>query len=142
MFITLLKILQIGERIKAPVDVNGNWAIIFQNANVFKAGCVAVSLPEENPEMYIEQSGKLLLLTFNDIHKTEMKGKLENDKMIFYEMLPLKQALFSNCGNETMVELVLNFQPGKKKINKLTGIFMSPGCSKCSEINFESIKKH
>lgn len=141
MFAGLLQILHIGEKIEAPVDVNGNWQIDYQFVKLFKTACVPIYFTHKDPEILIEQSGKQLVLSFNDYSKTKMIGTLEKDKMIFSQMLPVKQNLTDTCGKEALAELLLDIHQDKKKADQLSGIWRTPECGNCKGINFLTVKK-
>lgn len=141
MFAALLEILHIGEKIKAPIDVNGKWIIYTEKSEGFMADCLPIKLPEENAAMVIEQSGKHLVLTFDDTNNSELNGKLENNRMLFSKIYPVSQSLKLSCGSNTMVEVILDIDHYNDKPEQLSGIFRMPDCKICKEIHFNALKK-
>ncbi len=137
MFAALLEILSIGEKIKAPVDVNGKWEIHTEISDDPRAGCLPLILPEKNTVFSIEQSGKHLLLIINDAYISEVNGKLEKDSMFFARTYEGEDSL--NCRNIPFV-LVLNIDNYKDKPKQLSGTLRMPGWKNITEVHFKAIK--
>lgn len=141
MFAGILEILHIGEKIKAPIDVNGNWIVYNDNSEGFSSDSLPINLPKKNAEISIEQSGKHLVLTFNDANKSELNGKLEKNRMFFSRIYPVSPSLKLSCGSSTKVEVILDIDQYKDKPEQLSGIFRMPDCKIFEEIHFNAIKK-
>ena len=83
LFAGLLAVLRIGEKIKAPVNVSGDWQIDKQFVETVRKCCTPIYFSHKTFNASIEQSGIHLTIIFNDELQTEMHGILENNKMIF-----------------------------------------------------------
>ncbi len=141
MFAVLLKILQIGRNIEAPANVNGRWEVENQFVNELRSACTPVYFQTKDPEIFIEQSGIHLVAFLNNSTGISMKGKLENNKMIFSEILPVGKEYEKMCGDKTLADLQLTFTLNNGKAEQLAGIWKSPSCLQSGEINFHAVRK-
>ena len=140
LFIGLLSVLKIGKNLKAPENVSGDWQISGSFADSVQRSCTPIFLPKKNPSAFIEQSGIHLTITFNDAAKIEMHGKLENNKVVFEQTLPVKNGLKNDCGEKTLTELNLEFQKQKNKPDLLVGIWTNPSCNNCRRVKFSAAR--
>ena len=141
LFIGLLAVLKIGEKLNAPENVSGDWQISGKFADSVQNSCTPIFLPLKNPAVFIEQSGIHLTITFNDRAKTEMHGELENNKVIFEQTLHVKSELQNVYGKKTLAKLALEFHKKKDKLDQLLGAWANPMCNSCGQIQFSAIKK-
>jgi hypothetical protein len=136
----LLGILKVGEKLQAPINVSGKWIINDDFTKAVANSCAPVTFHKDEPLLSIEQSGIYLNASFNDINKTEMSGKLENNKMVFNQVIQAKKDSAKKCGNDLLTELSITVIQNDTT-DALSGTWKTPNCSKCGEIKFSAIKK-
>ena len=136
----LLGILRIGEKLQAPINVSGKWILNDDFTKAVAKSCAPVTFHKDEPQLIIEQSGIYLNASFNDIDKTEMTGKLENNKIVFNQVIQAKKDSVKVCGNDLLTELSVTVIQNDTT-DELTGAWKTPNCSKCGEIKFSAIKK-
>ena len=141
LFIGLLAVLKIGEKLKAPENVSGDWKIAGTFEDSIQNSCTPVFFKLKNPELFIEQSGIHLTITFNDAARIEMHGVMKNNKIIFEQMLPVKNELQHLCGKTTIAVLTLEFHKQNNKIKQLLGTWANPSCNNCGQVQFSAIRK-
>ncbi len=125
LFVSLLKILSIGDKLKAPLNVSGNWIIINDFGKEVKKTCAQISFKNQPPEMFIDQSGKYLKATINDSAKTQLKGMIDQDTITLNKIFPLRR---DSCGSTASIKLILKVVRYEDKNDKLLGIWSDPQC--------------
>lgn len=141
MLVGLLEILRVGEKMKAPEDVSGNWTIDKQTQSQIQSNCGNIIFFKQNADFNIEQSGKYLELTLSDASNTKMEGKLENDSLKFSGTLPSTSNINKSCSNEIRVELSLKLIKRSGSPEEFTGVWSTPNCSLCQNVDFSAVKQ-
>ena len=142
MLVVLLKIIRIGENIKAPQDVSGDWKIKNEFVSSIQGNCAAIAFNKRNPKLNIEQSGKYLELKLSDSSNTVMNGKLENDSLKFECIIPAKKDINNLFRSEIKVRLSLKLINHKNSPNEISGLWSIINCSNCKPISFAAIKEN
>ena len=128
LFIALLGVLQIGKKLKAPVDVSGVWYFNFDSTTVSNNSCSSLGFSPESPEATIQQSGVYLTLLVNNPDKIELRGKIESLNLTLTED--------SRNANKCNSVLQANISHTNNNQDELKGILYSPGCKDCPEVRF------
>jgi hypothetical protein len=136
-----LEILQVGEKLKAPINVSGEWEINDEFAKAVDKSCVPVSFQTMKPKLTIEQSGIYLKGILNDVSQTELKGRLKGNKILFSQKIPVRKDSLTVNGNEKLVELSVDVVQSKDKQDELAGEWKITGCSKSGQVKFSAIKR-
>jgi hypothetical protein len=77
----VLGLLQVGERLTAPVSVGGTWSAEIDEQTVDDPACGGLSSWSEPVILTISQSGPNLLLTINNQEKISMAGQIKGMKI-------------------------------------------------------------
>ena len=137
----LVGALRVDEKLNAPINVSGEWAITGEFANDVGESCIPITFQKKEPLLIIEQSGINLKAIFNDISKTEFSGSLKNNKAAFSQIIPSNKNLVKSNSNKMFAVLSVAFTPGKDKPEKLTGEWSISNCSTCGQIKFSAVRK-
>jgi hypothetical protein len=73
----ILGILQLGKSLEAPASVGGVWSVQWPDLAQATAACPSIAFGAESPELTISQSGRELLITFQDSNRTAFSGRLQ-----------------------------------------------------------------
>ena len=132
--------LHLGEKLKAPVDISGNWQINNVSIEGMRNFCVPIRLLRNNPMISIEQSGIHLSIIFNDSEKTTMSGMLSENRMLFEKIFSANDALTSKYSSKILLRLSLELIKQKNGPDELVGSLSTPSC-KCTELKISAVKK-
>jgi hypothetical protein len=141
LLVGLLGILRVGEKLKAPINIAGDWEIYDESAKAIKESCIPLTFQKKEPQFNIEQSGIYLKAIFNDVNHTEMSGRLENNKMVFRRTVKTRIDSVNVCGNELLIELSVKIIQYGDEPDQLSGEWTTPGCNKCGHIKFGAVRK-
>ncbi len=141
MLAGLLEILHVGEKMKAPIDVSGNWTIEKQTQSKIQSNCMNIIFSKHNAGFNIEQSGKFLELTFSDASNTKLEGELENDSLKFIGTVPSGSGISKSCGNKLQVELKLKLIKKASSPEEFIGVWTTPNCNICRNVIFSAVKQ-
>lgn len=136
-----LGILKVGEKLNAPINVSGEWAITGEFVNDVGESCIPITFQKKGPLLIIEQSGINLKAIFNDISKTEFSGSLKSNKAAFNQIIPSNKNSVKSNSNKMFAMLSMVFTPGKDKPEKLSGEWSISNCSTCGQIKFSAVRK-
>ena len=137
----LLGILKVGDKLNAPINVSGKWEINDNFVKVIGESCTPMTFNKVEPQLTVEQSGIYLKAIFNDVNKTEMSGKLENNKMIFSQIIQANKDSANTCGSNVNTGLSVNIIQNDSDFDRLSGVWQTPNCSTCGQIKFSAVKK-
>ena len=120
-------ILNMGENLRAPASVKGNWVVDSQQATTENAGSMAIEAEgcgeglawEENPTLSIAQSGPDLMITLGDTDHTILAGTLQDQAIRAEEIRPRG----STRGFELVAEVDRQAEP-----DKLVAVLTLPRC--------------
>ena len=140
LLVVLLGILRIGEKLNAPINVSGKWEINDDFVKIISESCTPLTFHKEKPRLIVEQSGIYLKAKFNDENKTEMSGKLENNKMVFSQIIQANRDSAKTCGNSLNAELSVNVIQSETDQDELSGEWHTPNCTTCGQIKFSAVK--
>ena len=140
LFIGLLGILRVGEKLKAPIDVSGDWVLSEDFTNNTINSCTPLIFRKKNHLLSIEQSGIYLKAAFNDDSKLEFTGKLDNNKITLTQTNHSKTDSAAECGKYIPAEISAEvaLQNGEK--DELSGNWSIPNCNACKSIAFNAVK--
>jgi hypothetical protein len=141
LLLGLLGILRVGEKLNAPLNVSGEYEINSEFVNIIDKSCTPLIFHKEEPQLTVEQSGIYLTAKFNDVNKTEMSGKLENNKMIFSQVIQAKKDAAKVCGSEIKAELSVNIIQSDTAEDEIAGTWNIPDCGTSAKIKFSAVKK-
>lgn len=141
LFLALLAVLNVGEKIEAPDNISGKWELDPEFIEAAGKSCTPVFTSQKNNIALVEQSGVYLTITFNDKSKTVMYGELKNGKMIFEKVFVLNNKLNNPCGNETLTELTIELIKKDGMPDQLSGNWENPECGECVVIQFSAVKQ-
>lgn len=130
LFVALLTILKIGSRLKAPVNLSGQWHISSNSVEPTDSRCSSF-LYLNNSDATILQSGVYLTLLAGN--QTKFRGKIDN--------LSLSLSEDDNNGKcNSMIKASLN--QGDNLRDEMKGILYNPKCKGCPEVSFSAKRYH
>lgn len=140
LFLCLLFVLHLGEKLKAPTDISGDWQLNNISVEGVRNFCLPIRLLGNKSFISIEQSGIHLSLAFNDSDKTLMDGKLSNNKMYFEKVLSANNRIRSKCSSTILLKLSLELIKRNNEPDELMGTLSVPSCN-CGEQKISAVKK-
>ena len=139
-FLGLLGILQIGEKLEAPVSVGGSWAVESTTAQALERSCAPLEAPGDRLELTISQSGRYVQLRLNDAAKTSMTGRLHARTLTARRVLASGAHARNDCGATTEAELQLEVHHRSGGADRLSGSWRVPGCDACPTQSFRAVR--
>lgn len=141
LFLALLAVLNIGEKIEAPESFSGKWELSSEFIEAVGKSCTPVFASQKNNIALIEQSGIYVTITFYDKLKTVMHGEFKNGKIIFEKVFAIDNKLNNPCGTETLTELTIELIKKDNLPDQLLGTWKNPECGECAVIQFSAVKQ-
>jgi hypothetical protein len=142
LFISLLAILNIGEKIKAPPKISGKWELSPQFVDSVKKSCTPLHFNQTNTAL-IEQSGVYITITFDDKLKTKMNGKIIKKESSLNETRKTKEEFEEMFFNEmTNRDLILRLVYTRELPDQLYGTWENHYCDEFGIIKFSAHKKY
>src|SRR3954469_23378219 len=74
----VLGVLRAGQRLAAPVAVNGTWTVQADLSGLGGTACTQLLAEVRQPFLSVAQSGGHLVLTFNNAQRTAITGTLDD----------------------------------------------------------------
>jgi|CZKD01.1.fsa_nt_gi hypothetical protein len=134
----LAGVLRTGRTLVAPISVDGVWKIEADASRLSGGPCSKTLASLSNTSVGISQSGKNLVLTFNNPSKTAASGTLD-EKNLKASIVPVRDSL-SDCGADQSLALTATVDP-KSEPRSLTGVLMVSGCSSCTPVEFHATRQ-
>lgn len=110
----VLGVLHIGQNLKAPASVGGNWSLAWDA--VPDGGCPALPASTNAASLFISQSGPHLVMELNSGAKTNLNGVLD-ELHITGTVAEVETAVF---------QATVDRQP---EPHQMSGFFAPPGCA-------------
>jgi hypothetical protein len=132
----LAGVLRSGRSLTAPLSVDGVWKIETDAARLAVQPC-AKSLSTFS-SVVISQSGKRLVLTFNDPAKTVASGALDG-RGLKAAIVPMQDSSL-HAGCDQGLTLAATIDP-KSEPRALTGVLSVTGCPSCAPIEFHALRQ-
>jgi hypothetical protein len=134
----LAGVLRTGRSLVAPISVDGVWKIEADASRLAGQRCANSVSSLTNTSVVISQSGKNLVLTFNNPAKTVASGALDG-RSLKASIAPVKDSS-SACSADQAVMLTAMVDP-KSEPRALTGVLMVTGCSSCAPAEFHATRQ-
>jgi hypothetical protein len=134
----LAGVLRSGRKLTAPISVDGVWKIEAD------AGRLAVPSCDKPASAFssvvISQSGKSLVLTFNNAARTVSSGGLEG-KNLKASVVPVRDLSDKGgCGDDQAVMLTATVDPNTEP-RSMTGLLSVNACPSCVPVKFHAVRQ-
>jgi hypothetical protein len=134
----LAGVLRSGHSLTAPISVDGVWKIETD------AGRMAVPSCDKPASAFssvvISQSGKSLVLTFNNAPKTVSSGVLEGESLRASGVPARDLSVKSGCGDDQPWTLTATVDSSTEP-RSLTGVLSVTGCPSCVPVKFHAVRQ-
>lgn len=131
----LLTILRNGERLAAPVSLEGVWKV---ESNLAELPCSS-TLRLQNASLRVSQSGKQLLFSVEESPRGQALGSLEG-RMVRASLQPSAFAADDSCADDRTLTLIASVD-SHADANTLTGILSVDGCGSCRPAEFHAVRQ-
>lgn len=136
----LLGILRIGETLDVPASIGGIWSVDSSMAQGVQRSCTPIELPSARAEMTVIQSGRYVLIRFNDSARTTLSGRFHARKLTARHVLPSEAQIEGVCGASLPALLQLELQSRTGATDRLSGVWRMPGCDVCPPMAFRALR--
>jgi hypothetical protein len=136
--IGLAGVLKTGRGLIAPISVDGMWKIEADTSRFATQPCAKTASSLVNTSLVISQSGKSLVLTFNNASKTVTSGVIEG-KSLAASVVPVRLSGDTGCGDQPLA-LTATVDP-KAEPRSLTGVLSVNGCASCTPVEFHALRQ-
>jgi hypothetical protein len=134
----LAGVLRAGRTLVAPISVDGVWKIEVDASRLPGQPCANSVSSLSSTSVVISQSGRNLVLSFNNPVKTVASGELDG-KSLKASIAPGKDPS-SECGADQSVVLTASVDP-KSEPRSLTGVLTVSGCPSCTPVEFHATRQ-
>ncbi len=136
----LAGVLRSGRNLTAPIAVDGVWKIEADASRLAAQPCAKIVSALSNTSVVISQSGKNLVLTFNNPSKTAASGTLEG-KTLKATVVPVRDSSSKAvCGDDQPWTLTATVDP-KTEPRSLTGVLSVNSCPSCVPVEFHALRQ-
>ncbi len=135
----LAGVLRSGRSLTAPISVDGVWKIEADGGRLATLACDQ-SLSFSSSSVVISQSGKSLVLTFNDSSKTVSSGVLEGKNLKASVVLGRDSSSKSGCGDDQALTLTARVDPSREP-RSMTGLLSVKACTSCVPVEFHAVRQ-
>jgi hypothetical protein len=139
----LAGVLRSGRSLTAPISVDGVWKIEADAGRLATLACDK-SLSFSSSSVVISQSGKSLVLTFNNASKTVSSGVLEGKNLKASVVLERDPSSKSGCGDDQALTLTLTLTARvdpKSEPRSMTGLLSVNACTSCVPVEFHAVRQ-
>ncbi len=133
----LAGVLRTGRTLTAPISVDGVWKIEADASRLSGGSCAKTLASLSNSSVGISQSGKNLVLAFNNPSKTVASGALDG-KTLKASIVPVRDSS-SDCADRSLA-LTATVDP-KSDPRSLTGVLIVSACSSCTPVEFHATRQ-
>jgi hypothetical protein len=134
----LAGVLRSGRSLTAPISVDGVWKIETDAGRLSVPSCdKSVSA---FPSVVISQSGKSLVLTFNNAAKTVSSGVLEGKNLKTLVVSVRDSSNKSDCGDHELFTLTATVDPNTEP-RSMTGLLSVNSCASCVPVEFHAVRQ-
>jgi hypothetical protein len=134
----LAGVLRSGRSLVAPISVDGVWRIEPDTSHLIVQACAKSAAALSASSVVISQSGKSLVLAFNNAAKTVASGTLDGANLKV-SLAPSRDSS-SEAGCDQGVVLAATVDP-KTEPRALTGVLSVAGCPSCAPIEFHALRQ-
>jgi hypothetical protein len=138
----LAGVLKIGQRVSAPISVDGVWKLDLDAKGLVSGPCSKQLASLQASSMTISQSGKNLVLALDAASKNAAAGNLEGSA--FNGNIPLDTDAAADapaCGKNSVLAVVATVDP-KTEPRFMTGTIAVTGCSSCTPIKYRAVREN
>lgn len=134
----LIGILKTGRSLRAPISIDGTWKVEADMSRAGASPCAQAISSLANSPLVISQSGKSLILTFNNGPRTTGSGFLEGKSLT--APLALEPANGSGCIATQALTLVATVDPHSEP-RSVTGSLTVNDCPSCTPLEFHAVRQ-
>jgi hypothetical protein len=134
----LAGVLRTGRSLVAPIAVDGVWKIESDANRLAGQPCAKSVSSLSNTSVVISQSGKNLVLTFNNASKTVASGTIDG-KSVKAPVVLTRDSSDDRCSDQP-VELTATIDP-KSEPKSLSGTLSFNACPSCVPVEFHALKQ-
>jgi hypothetical protein len=136
----LAAVLRVGRSISPPISIDGNWRIEADASRLSTQPCGKTLSSFANGSLGISQSGKTLVLTFDNASRTSAMGSLDGN-VIKVSSVPLRDSAGDPaCGGNQSPTLTATVD-AKTEPKSLTGTLSVSGCASCAPVTFRAVRQ-
>jgi hypothetical protein len=136
----LAGVLRTGRSLSAPISVGGVWKLQASAGNLSSQPCDKTLTSLSNNSLAISQSGKSLVLSFDDSAKTILSGALEG-KILRASAVPARDPESnSGCRDDQRFTMTARVDPTTEP-RSLTGRLSVDGCESCVSVEFHALRQ-
>jgi hypothetical protein len=134
----LAGVLRSGRNLTAPISVDGVWRI---DADAGRLSGLSCDRPASAfSSVVISQSGKSLVLTFNNAAKTVSSGVLEGKNLKASVVLERDLSNKGGCGDDEPFTLTATVDPNSEP-RSMTGLLSVNACTSCVPVEFHAVRQ-
>ena len=136
----LAGVLRVGRSIKPPISVDGTWKIDADASHLANEPCGKILSSFANSSLGISQSGKTLVLTFDNSAKSSASGSLDGNVIKVPSALLRDAAGDPACGGNQSPVFTATVDP-KTEPKSLTATLAVNGCASCAPLTFRAMRQ-
>jgi hypothetical protein len=133
----LAGVLRSGRSLTAPISVDGVWKIETDAGRTTALSCDKPASAFSS--VVISQSGKSLVLTFNNASKTVSSGVLEG-KSLRASGVPVRDLSSNGCGDNQPLTVTATVDPITEP-RSMTGVLSVDACPSCVPVKFHAVRQ-
>lgn len=133
----LAGVLKVGRTLTAPISIDGVWKVQSNGNTLSTEPCSQAISSLANSTLAISQSGRSLVLTFNNSAKTSALGAIEGKSLNAQLVLKEQGSSGAGCGANQPMTFAATVGP-KTDLRSITGTLSLNGCSSCSPVAFQA----
>jgi hypothetical protein len=133
----LAGVLRSGRSLTAPISVDGVWKI---EADTRRLAAPSCDKSQSFSSVVISQSGKSLVLTFNNASKTVSSGVLEGKSLKASVVPEWDSSSKSGCGDDEPFTLTATVDPNTEP-RSMTGLLSVNACTSCVPVEFHAVRQ-
>jgi len=134
----LAGVLRTGRSLVAPISVDGVWKIEGDASRLAAQPCAKSVSSLSNTSVVISQSGKNLVLTFNNASKTVASGTIDG-KSVKASVVLTRDSSDNGCGDQPAA-WTATIDP-KSEPKSLSGALSFNACPSCVPVEFHALKQ-
>ena len=135
----LAGVLRTGRTLHAPISVDGIWKVESGSSHLAAQPCDQVLSSFLNTSAVISQSGKNLVITFNNASKTVAFGVLEGKSLKSSILSARDSSRAPGCGDQTLT-LTATVDPTTEP-KSLSGQLAVNNCQSCTPLEFHAARQ-
>jgi hypothetical protein len=136
----LAGVLRTGRSLSAPISVGGVWKPEANSGNLSSHPCDKTLSFLVNSSWAISQSGKSVVLSFDDPTRTIMSGALEGKALRASAVSARDPKSNSGCRDDQRFTMIATVDPSTEP-RSLTGRVAVDGCEACAPLEFHAVRQ-